>query len=97
MALHANRACFYKAQKQIENYYVYKVFCFMFFQSLLINGRGRFNCSLLGSSSSVNEVCKATDSECSPYVLTVEPGKTYRLRIGSLTSLSSLSFQIEVL
>ncbi|XP_054816633.1 L-ascorbate oxidase-like [Prosopis cineraria] len=64
-------------------------------QSLLINGRGRFNCSLLGSSSSVNEVCKATDSECSPYVLTVEPGKTYRLRIGSLTSLSSLSFQIE--
>ncbi|XP_008226201.1 PREDICTED: L-ascorbate oxidase-like [Prunus mume] len=64
-------------------------------QSLLINGRGRFNCSLLATPSLEAGVCNATNPECSPYVLTVIPGKTYRLRIGSLTSLSALSFQIE--
>ncbi|KAK9937391.1 hypothetical protein M0R45_014185 [Rubus argutus] len=62
-------------------------------QSLLINGRGRYNCSLLSNPSL--EACNVTNPECSPYILTVIPGKTYRLRIGSLTSLSALSFQIE--
>ncbi|KAL8133163.1 L-ascorbate oxidase-like [Apium graveolens] len=61
-------------------------------QSLLIQGKGRFNCSL---PSVGDGVCNATTSECSPYVLTVVSGKTYRLRIGSLTSLSALSFEIE--
>ncbi|KAE9449942.1 hypothetical protein C3L33_18157, partial [Rhododendron williamsianum] len=59
-------------------------------QSLLIHGKGRFNCSGLESS-----LCDATNSECSPHVITVIPGKTYRLRIGSLTSLAALSFEIE--
>ncbi|KAJ1281952.1 hypothetical protein BS78_03G012700 [Paspalum vaginatum] len=50
-------------------------------QSLLINGRGRSsNCSPAAPL---------------PTLFTAVPGKTYRLRIGSLTSLSSLSFQIE--
>ncbi|XP_047964888.1 L-ascorbate oxidase-like [Salvia hispanica] len=32
---------------------------------------------------------------CALYAITVVPGKTYRLRIGSLTALSALSFEIE--
>ncbi|CBI21465.3 unnamed protein product, partial [Vitis vinifera] len=60
-------------------------------QSLLIQGKGRYNCSLVSSPY----VCNATSPQCSPYVLTVVPGKTYRLRVSSLTSLSALSFQIE--
>ncbi|XP_068637472.1 L-ascorbate oxidase [Aristolochia californica] len=64
-------------------------------ESLLIQGRGRFNCSSLGPSDSTTGVCNATNPECSPYVLTVVPGKTYRLRVASLTSLSALNFQIE--
>ncbi|XP_059648949.1 L-ascorbate oxidase-like [Cornus florida] len=61
-------------------------------QSILIQGRGRFNCS---SPSVESGSCNATNPECSPYVLTVVPGKTYRLRISSLTALSALSFEIE--
>lgn len=65
----------------------------MFFsQSILIQGRGRFNCSTPGIAAGV---CNATNPECAPYALTVVPGKTYRLRIGSLTALSALSFEIE--
>ncbi|KAK1591762.1 hypothetical protein Q3G72_013189 [Acer saccharum] len=59
-------------------------------QSLLINGRGKYDCSNLNTN-----VCDSTNPECVPYSLTVVPGKTYRLRIASLTSLSALSFQIE--
>ncbi|KZV53747.1 ascorbate oxidase [Dorcoceras hygrometricum] len=61
-------------------------------ESILIQGRGRFNCSTPGIQSGF---CNATNPECNPYSLTVIPGKTYRLRIGSLTALSALSFQIE--
>ncbi|XP_059432619.1 L-ascorbate oxidase-like [Corylus avellana] len=61
-------------------------------QSLLIQGRGKFNCS---STPSGPGVCNASNPECSPYVMTVIPGKTYRLRVASLTALSALSFQIE--
>ncbi|KAL6502605.1 hypothetical protein OROHE_024258 [Orobanche hederae] len=61
-------------------------------QSILIQGRGKFNCSTTGIESGV---CNATSPECVPYALTVVPGKTYRLRVGSLTALSALSFEIE--
>ncbi|KAL5703898.1 L-ascorbate oxidase [Ranunculus cassubicifolius] len=64
-------------------------------QSLLIQGRGRFNCSLLNITTLAGGVCNTANPECSPYVLRVVPGKTYRLRIGSMTSLSALSFEIE--
>ncbi|KAH9718555.1 L-ascorbate oxidase [Citrus sinensis] len=65
-------------------------------QSLLIQGKGRFNCSSLNSPSlNVGTICNETNPECSPYVIAVIPGKTYRLRISSLTALSALSFQIE--
>ncbi|OMP04141.1 Multicopper oxidase, type 1 [Corchorus olitorius] len=59
-------------------------------QSLLINGRGNYSCSGLAAS-----VCNSTNPECLPSTITVISGKTYRLRIASLTSLSALSFQIE--
>lgn len=61
-------------------------------QSLLIQGKGRFNCSTPELEAGL---CNTTSPECSPHVMTVVPGKTYRLRIGSVTSLSALSFEIE--
>ncbi|KAL8475062.1 hypothetical protein ACS0TY_031471 [Phlomoides rotata] len=63
-------------------------------QSILIQGRGRFNCS--SSTPGIGSgVCNATNPECAPYALTVVQGKTYRLRLSSLTALSALSFEIE--
>lgn len=63
-----------------------------FTQSLLINGRGMFNCSLAPGGA-----CNASRPDCTlPPLFTAVPGKTYLLRIGSLTSLSSLNFEIEV-
>ncbi|KAF8017583.1 hypothetical protein BT93_H2691 [Corymbia citriodora subsp. variegata] len=64
-------------------------------QSLLIQGKGKFKCSKLASPTLDPAACNATNPECSPYILTVIPGKTYRLRISSVTALSALSFQIE--
>ncbi|EPS62205.1 hypothetical protein M569_12585 [Genlisea aurea] len=61
-------------------------------QSILIQGRGKFDCSTPGIETGL---CNATSPECVPYSLTVVAGKTYRIRIGSLTSLSALSFEIE--
>ncbi|KAI8028788.1 L-ascorbate oxidase [Camellia lanceoleosa] len=49
-------------------------------QSLLIQGRGRFDCS---TPSIEAGLCNATNPECSPYVITVVPGKTYRPRTSS--------------
>jgi L-ascorbate oxidase len=59
-------------------------------QSLLIDGKGRYNCSLLDPGA-----CNESNPECSLYTLRVVPEKTYRLRISSLTALSALNFQIE--
>ncbi|KAJ4966657.1 hypothetical protein NE237_018506 [Protea cynaroides] len=64
-------------------------------QSLLIQGRGRYNCSVLSTSSIEAGLCNTTNPDCSPYSMTVVSGKTYRLRISSLTSLSALNFEIE--
>ncbi|KAJ0964556.1 hypothetical protein J5N97_025694 [Dioscorea zingiberensis] len=64
-------------------------------QSLLINGRGQYNCSLAahilddGSSS-----CQIKSNDCAPLALRVLPKKTYRIRIASTTSLSSLNLAI---
>lgn len=68
-------------------------------QSLLIEGRGRYNCSLLPQNATTAPpgclVCNSTDPRCAPHVLPVTPGKTYRLRIASVASLSSLNFILE--
>jgi len=61
----------------------------------LIHGKGRLNCSTAKSPLKA-DVCNNTNPECSLYSMTLVPGKTYRLRISSLTALSALSFQIEV-
>ncbi|KAF3454059.1 hypothetical protein FNV43_RR04506 [Rhamnella rubrinervis] len=68
-------------------------------QSLLINGRGQYNCSLAagyGNSSSTSPPeCKFQgNKQCAPQVLHVLPRKTYRLRIASTTALSSLNLAI---
>ena len=68
-------------------------------QSLLINGRGvfePFHCSRAPNGSS-DAACNVPRSAgCAPPPLfTAVPGKTYRLRVGSLTSLSALNFAIE--
>ncbi|MCL7023922.1 hypothetical protein MKW94_005803 [Papaver nudicaule] len=65
-------------------------------QSILLNGRGQFNCSLaagLGNRSS--SLCSLrADAQCAPPVLRVEPNKTYRLRIASTTALAALNIAI---
>ncbi|KAL1158503.1 hypothetical protein V6Z11_A08G228200 [Gossypium hirsutum] len=66
-------------------------------QSLLINGRGQYNCSLAAkfSNSSISQ-CKFKGNEkCAPQVLKVRPNKTYRLRIASTTALASLNLAIK--
>ncbi|XP_065873189.1 L-ascorbate oxidase [Euphorbia lathyris] len=61
-------------------------------QSLLIQGKGLFSCATPKIQA---DLCNDTSPDCFPYVTTVIPGKTYRLRISSLTALSALSFQIQ--
>ncbi|KNA20823.1 hypothetical protein SOVF_049080 [Spinacia oleracea] len=65
-------------------------------KTLLMNGRGQYNCSLLpnfGNSSSTQ--CKFKGNEqCAPQVLRVLPNKTYRLRLASTTALASLNIAI---
>ncbi|KAG0499622.1 hypothetical protein HPP92_004313 [Vanilla planifolia] len=60
-------------------------------QSLLINGRGRYNCSMAGPM----DVCNTTSPECSPASFVLVPGKTYRLRIASVASLSAFNLELE--
>ena len=60
-------------------------------QSLLINGRGRFNCSL--DFDVDPQTCNSTALEYER--IQVEPGKTYRFRLIGATSLSYLQFSIE--
>ncbi|KAJ1378977.1 Multicopper oxidase, type 1 [Sesbania bispinosa] len=65
-------------------------------QTLLINGRGQFNCSL--AAKFINTTLPQCEfkggEECAPQILHVEPNKTYRIRIASTTSLASLNLAI---
>ncbi|XP_059659377.1 L-ascorbate oxidase-like isoform X2 [Cornus florida] len=65
-------------------------------QTLLINGRGQFNCSLAAlHSRPVQRQCKFRGNEqCAPQLLQVLPNKTYRLRVASTTALASLNLAI---
>ncbi|KAJ6853830.1 L-ascorbate oxidase-like [Iris pallida] len=62
-------------------------------QTLLINGRGQYNCSLEAKMNGSSSACDTSSSSCDvePVVLPVLPMKTYRLRIASITSLASLN------
>ncbi|XP_062229071.1 L-ascorbate oxidase-like [Phragmites australis] len=90
-------------------------------QTLLINGRGQFDCSLginrdrrACDRRKTDAFCKEEDksercelirrsecgpfceaSQCAPVVFDVQPGKTYRVRIASTTSLSALNVQVQ--
>ncbi|KAH7429849.1 hypothetical protein KP509_09G068500 [Ceratopteris richardii] len=69
-------------------------------QSLLINGRGRYDCTLVPKGGQQNsgdvKVCNVSNPQCSnPVVLRVERNKIYRLRIASVASISSLNFAVE--
>lgn len=65
-------------------------------QSLLMNGRGQYNCSLAAQySNSSSTQCKFKETEqCAPQILSVQPNKTYRLRLASTTALASLNLEI---
>ncbi|XP_057954058.1 L-ascorbate oxidase-like [Malania oleifera] len=65
-------------------------------KSLLINGKGQYNCSLAPrvSKISANQCQFIGNEQCAPQILSVLPYKTYRLRVASVTSLSSLNLQI---
>ncbi|KAJ8638455.1 hypothetical protein MRB53_012722 [Persea americana] len=64
-------------------------------QSLLIEGRGQYNCSLAAHfSNGSSTMCELRNTQCTPHILHVLPNKTYRLRIASTTALSSLNLAI---
>ncbi|XP_068652114.1 L-ascorbate oxidase-like [Aristolochia californica] len=63
-------------------------------QSLLINGRGQYNCSLAAKFTSGAVACPASNRTCERNAFPVLPNKTYRLRIASTTALASLNLQI---
>ncbi|KAG4917925.1 hypothetical protein JHK82_055385 [Glycine max] len=65
-------------------------------RTLLINGRGQFNCSLASKfiNTTLPQCHLKGDEECAPQILDVEPNKTYRIRIASTTSLAALNLAI---
>ncbi|XP_023531516.1 L-ascorbate oxidase [Cucurbita pepo subsp. pepo] len=64
-------------------------------QTILLNGRGQFDCSIAAKYDSNLEPCKLKGSEsCAPYIFHVSPKKTYRIRIASTTALAALNFAI---
>jgi len=68
-------------------------------QSLLINGRGQFNCSQAAyfNKGGEKDVCTFKENDqCAPQTLRVEPNRVYRLRIASTTALASLNLAVQV-
>ncbi|XP_060216132.1 L-ascorbate oxidase [Lycium barbarum] len=65
-------------------------------QTLLINGRGQYNCSVAAQFSKPPlPQCKLRGGEqYAPQILRVRPNKTYRLRLASTTALASLNLAI---
>lgn len=60
------------------------------FNSLLVNGKGIFNCS-----SDPSKDCDPSHPDAGPFVLDVEPGKRYRLHIIGAASDSFINLGIE--
>ena len=68
-------------------------------QSLLINGRGQFNCSqaaYLSNEEGKRQCTFRKNDQCAPETLRIRPNKVYRLRIASTTALASLNLAVEV-
>lgn len=73
------------------------IWLFWWMQSLLIEGRGQYNCSLAAHfSNGSSPMCELRKRQCIPHILHVLPKKTYRLRIASTTALASLNLAIGV-
>ncbi|CAM6093673.1 unnamed protein product [Calypogeia fissa] len=66
-------------------------------QSLLIEGRGKYDCSLVptGGVANSGDSVSCNASSCTPFVLQVKSNEVYRLRIASVASLSALNFIVE--
>ncbi|CAL1366162.1 unnamed protein product [Linum trigynum] len=66
-------------------------------ETLLINGRGQYNCSLAAQYNKSAALPRCTlrgGEQWAPNVLKVLPNKTYRLRVASTTALASLNLAI---
>ncbi|KAJ9178454.1 hypothetical protein P3X46_010334 [Hevea brasiliensis] len=65
-------------------------------QTLLINGRGQYDCSLAAkyNKNLINECNIKGGEQFAPYILHVQPNKTYRIRIASTTALASLNLAV---
>ncbi|KAI3926880.1 hypothetical protein MKX01_032795 [Papaver californicum] len=64
-------------------------------QSILMNGKGQFNCSIRADFIKNSLLCsKDIDKQCQPDGFSVHPNKIYRVRIASTTSLASFNFAI---
>ncbi|WCJ41507.1 L-ascorbate oxidase [Euphorbia peplus] len=65
--------------------------------SLLLNGRGQYNCSLAAKyMKNTKGECNFKGNEvCAPSIMKVQPNKVYRLRIASTTALASIHLAIE--
>jgi len=63
-----------------------------------MNGRGQYNCSMAANVMNTSlPQCKFRGNEkCAPQIFYVHPNKTYRLRIASATSSTSLNLAIGV-
>ena len=68
-------------------------------QSLLLNGKGQYNCSLIpGNFTAATgdvKTCNASAPQCGREVFTVQAGKTYRFRIASIAALNALAFAVK--
>lgn len=68
-------------------------------QSLLFDGRGKYDCSRIPTIDPPNTVdelsCNASSPQCARATYTVEQGKTYRVRVSSVASLSMLNLVFE--
>lgn len=64
-------------------------------QSLLANGRGHFKCPTKQDTKGSPPTCVEGHKDAGPYVMDVEPGKTYRLRLVGAASLYMINVGIE--
>lgn len=63
--------------------------------SLLIDGHGKYDCSKICSSDPDESACDPKQTQCAPMVYYVKPGKTYRVRLVSVTSVAQLNVVFE--
>lgn len=68
-------------------------------QSLLVNGRGEFNCSEIKCMTGKQDFikpCNASSPDAGPFYLDVQPDTTYRLRLVGSAKVNLINFGIEM-